>query len=55
MILFINACVRKESRTYRLANKLLDSLDDEIKEVRLENVQFPVVDEEIIRAKHVLL
>lgn len=54
MILFINACVRKESRTYRLANKLLDSLDDEIKEVRLENVQFPVVDEEFINRREAL-
>ncbi len=54
MILFINACVRKESRTYRLAKELLDSLDGVIKEVRLENVQFPVVDEDFINRRETL-
>lgn len=36
MILFINVCVRKESRTKRLAECLLKKLNDEIKEVTLE-------------------
>lgn len=54
MILFINACVRKESRTYRLAKELLDSLDGVIKEVRLENVQFSVVDEDFINRRETL-
>ncbi len=36
MILFINACVREESRTKRLAHFLLNKLDDEIKEINLE-------------------
>ena len=36
MILFVNACVRKESRTRRLADYLLNRLDDEIKEINLE-------------------
>lgn len=36
MILFINACVRKESRTKRLADCLLKKLNGEIKEVNLE-------------------
>lgn len=36
MILFVNACVRKESRTKRLANCLLKNLGDEIKEINLE-------------------
>ena len=48
MILFINACVRKESRTLRLAKNLLDTLEGEIKEVQLEKVKFPIVDEEFI-------
>lgn len=48
MILFINACVRKESRTIRLAKNLLDTLEGEIKEVQLEKVKFPIVDEEFI-------
>ena len=36
MILFVNACVRKGSRTKRLANYLLNIFDDEIKEINLE-------------------
>ncbi|SFB31669.1 FMN-dependent NADH-azoreductase [Acetitomaculum ruminis DSM 5522] len=48
MILFINACVRKKSRTLRLANKLLCKLEDDVKEVRLEEVEFPVFNEEFI-------
>ena len=48
MILFINACVRKESRTLRLAKNLLDTLEGEIKEVQLEKVKFPIVDEAFI-------
>ncbi len=48
MILFVNACVRKQSRTLILAKRLLDTLDGEIKEVQLEKVAFPVVNEEFI-------
>ncbi len=35
MILYINCCVRKESRTDRLARCVLEKLGDEIKELRL--------------------
>lgn len=35
-ILFINACIRPESRTLRLANHLLSKLDGEVVEVNLE-------------------
>ena len=38
MILFINACVRRQSRTLILARRLLDTLDGEIKEVQLERI-----------------
>lgn len=48
MILFVNACVRKQSRTLILARRLLGTLDGEIKEVQLEKVDFPVVNEEFI-------
>ncbi len=48
MILFVNACVREHSRTLRLAKKLLDTFDGEIKEVKLEKIEFPVVNEEFI-------
>ena len=54
MILFINACVREQSRTCRLAKQLLNTLDGEIKEVRLENIQFPVVDEDFINDRETL-
>ncbi|MBO6257456.1 NAD(P)H-dependent oxidoreductase [bacterium] len=36
MILFINACVRKESRTRLLTEYLLKKFNDEIKEINLE-------------------
>mgnify|MGYP002626349194 CR=1 FL=1 len=39
-ILYVNACVRKESRTRILAEKLLMKLDDPYEEVRLENIEF---------------
>ena len=47
MILFINACVRPESRTRRLADCLLAKLakkGDLVKEVVLEDIDFPKVD-----------
>ena len=54
MILFVNACVRKQSRTLRLAKNLLDQLAGKIKEVRLEDVVFPVVDEDFIIRRDIL-
>ena len=54
MILFVNACVRKESRTLRLAKKLLNNFNDEIKEVQLGNIDFPVMDEEFINRREQL-
>lgn len=45
MLLFINACVRKESRTKRLADKLVATLNDTVEEVKLFNLTFPTVDE----------
>lgn len=54
MILFINACVRKQSRTLILARRLLNTLEGEIKEVRLEDIDFPVVDEEFINRRDAL-
>ncbi len=54
MILFVNACVRKQSRTLRLAQKLLDRLEGEVQEVRLENIDFPLVDEDFINRREAL-
>lgn len=47
-ILFINACVRKDSRTKRLADKLLQKLDKPYTELRLGDIRFPTVDEEFL-------
>ena len=50
-ILFINACVRNESRTRRLAEHLLTKLDQPYEEVCLEEIAFPVVDEEFLNLR----
>ena len=46
--LFINACVRKDSRTRVLAGKVLAKLNRPIEEVRLNETVFPLVDEEFL-------
>lgn len=49
MILFINACVRTSSRTKRLAEHIITSLDDKaVKEVRLWEMNLPKADEDFI-------
>ncbi len=53
--LFVNACVRKESRTKVLADCLLSKLNCEVKEVRLENIDFPTVDENFLIERDRLL
>ena len=50
-ILFINACVRTESRTRRLADKLLSQLGEPFTEVRVQEIFFPVVDEAFLRER----
>ena len=45
MILFVNACVRNNSRTKRIAESLLNKLKDSIEEVRLDNADFPNTDQ----------
>ena len=45
MILYINACVRRDSRTERLAEELLKQFDDEIRQVRLEDTPLALSDE----------
>lgn len=44
MILFINACVRKESRTKRLAYRLLSTFSEPFTELSLNDIEFPAVD-----------
>lgn len=43
-ILFVNACVRPDSRTYELAQHVLSKLDGQISEVRLFDEQIPPLD-----------
>ncbi len=45
MTLFINACVRGGSRTYRLAERYLTGRNEPYEEVRLEDIDFPKADE----------
>ena len=71
MILFINACVRKESRTKILADRLLAELKEDtkcnpendikntaenvIEELRLEEMSFPAADEAFLQKRDTLL
>ncbi|MBQ6442552.1 MAG: NAD(P)H-dependent oxidoreductase [Lachnospiraceae bacterium] len=48
MILYVNACVRKESRTKRLADRLLEKLNGTVEEVRLDSISFPTVDRDFL-------
>ncbi len=54
-ILYVNACVRKESRTRRLAEKLLAKLDRPVEELRLEKIAFPAVSEEYLNVRDRLI
>ena len=63
MILFINACVRKESRTRRLAEAVLEKLRGEyeaagkafeVEECNLGEVDFPVADEAFLTKRDAL-
>lgn len=55
MTLFINACVRKESRTRRLADRLLAPLNGAYREVRPDKMRFPVVDEDFLERRDRLI
>lgn len=55
MLLYINACVKKDSRTKRLAEALLSKMNDEIVEVRLEDIDFPVANEAFLNRRDALI
>ena len=55
MILYIDACVRKNSRTRRLAEYLLNTLNAPYIRLRLEECIFPEVDEEFLEKRDRLL
>ncbi len=54
MILFVNACVRKSSRTKRLADCLLAVLREPVTELRLADHAFPEVDEAFLDRRDAL-
>ena len=55
MTLFINACVRRQSRTMRLAKRLLEKLGGDQDELRLDQVAFPVADEAFLEKRDRLI
>ena len=55
MILYINACVRRKSRTERLARHLLTKMGEPFTEVRLSEVAFPVADEAFLQKRDALI
>ena len=55
MTLFINACVRKNSRTKFLADHLLKSVSDETVTLDLTKIQFPKVDEYFLNKRDSLI
>ena len=54
-VLFVNACVRKESRTKRLAENLLSKLGEPYEEICLEKIAFPLVNEEYLNKRDQLI
>ncbi|HAB93384.1 MAG TPA: ACP phosphodiesterase [Lachnospiraceae bacterium] len=54
-VLFINACVRSESRTRRLADRLLAKLNQPYEELRLEEIRFPFTSEEFLKKRDSLI
>lgn len=54
-VLFINACVRNESRTKKLADKLLSQLNNRYEEVCLDKLDFPKVNEEYLHKRELLI
>lgn len=55
MILYIDACVREDSRTKRLADRLLKALGRPYRHLRLEECRFPAVDEAFLKTRDRLL
>ena len=55
MVLFINACVRKESRTKRLADAVLEKLGDPVEEVCVHDIEYPVTDEDFLVHRDALI
>ncbi|MBR1470523.1 MAG: NAD(P)H-dependent oxidoreductase [Lachnospiraceae bacterium] len=55
MLLFINACVREQSRTKRIAEAYLSKQKEAVTEVRLDQIMFPLADEEFLKRRDRLI
>lgn len=55
MILFVNACARRGSRTKMLADAVLSKLDGEVEELDLVTTNFPVTDEAYLQKRDALI
>ena len=55
MILYIDSCVRGDSRTERLATVLLSELSGEVQHLRLEDLPFEVSDEAFLNQRDKLI
>ena len=55
MILYINACVRAESRTKKLADYLLSRTEQPIEELRVWELELPTVDENFLAERDRLI
>ena len=55
MVLFINACVRKDSRTKDLADYLLLKINKPYEEIYLNSTDFPIVDEDFLSRRDRLI
>ena len=55
MILLVNACVRKESRTKKLTDRLLKQLGGDVEEVVVSDISFPAVDEKFLEKRDELI
>ena len=54
-ILYVNACVRKESRTNRLAQFVLEKMAGEVSEVRLGDEQIMPLDDALLQERNELI
>lgn len=55
MVLFINSCVRENSRTLKLAKSLIEKNKFDVVEVKTYTLDFPIVDEDFITKRDSLI
>ena len=54
-MLFINGCVRSDSRTMRLADSVIEILGEPVTELKLWELKFPIVDEGFLKKRDSLI